>query len=63
MKRTNTSLPKAYTVALGARAIPGAVSGIMAEIAKLTRDIEVWNRQLKRNMPAGIYRLGEQGGE
>jgi hypothetical protein len=23
----------------------------MAEIAKLTRDIEVWNRQLERNLP------------
>jgi hypothetical protein len=25
---------------------------MMADIAKLTRDIETWNRQLERNLPA-----------
>jgi hypothetical protein len=52
MKRTNNSQPKEYMVALGAGGYTRAVSDMMAEIAKLTRDIEVWNRQLERNLPA-----------
>jgi hypothetical protein len=52
MKRINSSQPKEYMVALGARGYTRAVSDTMAEIAKLTRDIEVWNRQLERNLPA-----------
>ena len=52
MKRTNASQPKEYMVALGAGRYTRAISDMMAEIAKLTRDIEVWNRQLRRNLPA-----------
>ena len=53
MKRTKfSSQPKEYMVALGAGGYTRAVSGMMADIAKLTRDIKTWNRQLERNLPA-----------
>ncbi|KAI0292289.1 hypothetical protein BC826DRAFT_1019683 [Russula brevipes] len=45
------SKAKEYMVALGAGGYARVVSGMMADIAKLTRDIETWNRQLERNLP------------
>ena len=48
MTRTNASQAKEYMVALGSGGYDRAVTGIMAEIASLTRSIELWNRQLTR---------------
>jgi hypothetical protein len=61
MKRTNNSQPKEDMVALGTGGYTRAVSDMEAEIAKLTRDIEVWKRQLERNLPAA--RRNEIAGE
>jgi hypothetical protein len=52
MKRTNNRQPKEYMVALGDGGYTRAVSEMMAEISKLTRDIGVWNRLLERDLPA-----------
>jgi hypothetical protein len=52
MKRTNNRQPKEYMVALGDGGYTRAVSEMMAEISKLTRDIEVWDGQLKENLSA-----------
>ena len=52
MKRTNRSHPKEYMVALGAEGYTKAISDMITEIAKLIRDIRVWNRQLERNLSA-----------
>jgi hypothetical protein len=52
MKRTSNSQPKEHMVALGAGGYTKVVSDMMAEIARLIRSIELWNRQLERNLPA-----------
>jgi hypothetical protein len=52
MKRSNSRQPKEYMVALGDGGYARAVEDMMVEIAKLLREIEVWNLQLERNLPA-----------
>lgn len=52
MKRTSNSQPKEHMVALGAGGYTRVVLDMMAEIARLIRSIELWNRQLERNLPA-----------
>ena len=51
MKHTSNSQPKEYMVALGAGGYTTTISDIMAEIKKLQHDINVWNRQLERDLP------------
>ena len=52
MKRTNNNQPKENIVALGAGAYSRVVSDMIAEIAKITRDIDTFTSQLGRsNLP------------
>ena len=48
MTRTNSSQPKEYMVALGSGGYGRVITGMMAEIANLIRDIDLWNYQLSR---------------
>lgn len=48
MTRTKNSQPKEFIVALGSGGYNRAIAGMMTEIAKLTRDIDSWRRQLDR---------------
>ena len=52
LKRANRRQRKEYMVALGYGSYCRTNEDMMVEIAKLLREIEVWNLQLKRNLSA-----------
>ena len=56
MTHTKRSQAKEGIIALGAGGYTRVITGMMAEIAQLTTDIEVWNRQLQRALPAARHR-------